>query len=192
MPSAEPTAERGDHDRQRDVRRLAKLLRDGGYTCDQSKHLVAEARRRVGLTPPKRGRGAVDRLTSDELEALPNEAYEQSGTRGLMVRTLVETGSRVGAFCRMRADDVSFANLEVRVIDKGHLRDTCWSVGCHVSGPILKGDRRNQPEAAPTRSQSRALVVPEGRLSRTAEASRVGTTLWNRPRRSALADFESL
>ncbi|MEL6713841.1 MAG: DUF3435 domain-containing protein, partial [Planctomycetota bacterium] len=95
---------------------MARLLRDGGYTYDQSKHLVAEARRRVGLTPPKRRRGAVDRLTSDELDALLIEAYEQSGTRGLMVRTLVETGSRVGAFCRMRADDVSFADLEVRVV----------------------------------------------------------------------------
>ena len=36
-----------------------------------------------------------------------------------MVRALVETGSRVGAFCRMRAEDVSFADLEVRVVDKG-------------------------------------------------------------------------
>lgn len=119
MPPTAVPPQPGDHDRQRDVRRLSKLLRDGGYTYDQSKHLVAEARRRVGLTPPKRKRGAVDRLTSDELDALLNEAYEQSGTRGLMVRTLVETGSRVGAFCRMRADDVSFADLEVRVVDKG-------------------------------------------------------------------------
>ena len=35
----------------RDVRCVAKLLRDGGYSYDQSKHLIAEARRRVGLTP---------------------------------------------------------------------------------------------------------------------------------------------
>ena len=108
-----------DHDRQRDVRRVAKLLREGGYTYDQSKHLIAEARRRVGLTPPRRKKGAVDRLTSDELEALLDAAYEESGTRGLMVRTLVETGSRVGAFCRMRAEDISFADREVRVVDKG-------------------------------------------------------------------------
>jgi integrase/recombinase XerD len=119
MPLTDDPPQPGDHDRQRDVRRLAKLLRDGGYTYDQSKHLVAEARRRVGLTPPRRRRGAVDRLTSEELDALLDTAYEQSGTRGLMVRALVETGSRVGAFCRMRADDVSFADLEVRVVDKG-------------------------------------------------------------------------
>ena len=119
MPPTHAPPQSGDHDRQRDVRRLAKLLRDGGYTNDQSKHLVAEARRRVGLTPPKRRRGAVDRLTSEELDALLNEAYEQSGTRGLMARTLVETGSRVDAFCRMRADYVSFTDLEVRVVDKG-------------------------------------------------------------------------
>ena len=119
MPLIDDPLQRGEHDRQRDVRRLAKLLRDGGYTYDQSKHLVAEARRRVGLTPPRRRKGAVDRLTSEELDALLDRAYEQSGARGLMVRTLVETGSRVGAFCRIRAEDISFADLELRVVDKG-------------------------------------------------------------------------
>ena len=31
-------------DRTRDVRCVAKLLRGGGYSYDQSKHLIAEAR----------------------------------------------------------------------------------------------------------------------------------------------------
>ena len=38
-------------DRTSDVHRVVKLLRDGGYSCHQSKHLIAEARRLVGLTP---------------------------------------------------------------------------------------------------------------------------------------------
>ena len=37
------------HDRQRDIRRVAKILRDGGYSYDQSKHLFAEARRYSNL-----------------------------------------------------------------------------------------------------------------------------------------------
>ena len=53
---------------------MAKLLRDGGYSYDQSKHLIAEARRRVGLTPPHRKKGSVDRLTREELEALRRAA----------------------------------------------------------------------------------------------------------------------
>ncbi len=49
---------------------MAKLLRDGGYSYDQSKHLIAEARRRVGLTSSQPKKGSVERLTREELEAL--------------------------------------------------------------------------------------------------------------------------
>ena len=68
-------------DRTEDGRRVAKLLRDGGYSYDQSKHLIAEARRRVGMTPPQRKQGSVDQLTREELEALLSAAYARSGTQ---------------------------------------------------------------------------------------------------------------
>ena len=60
--------------RTRDVRCVAQLLRDGGYSYDQSKHLIAEARRRVRLTPPQRKKGSVERLTREELKALRRAA----------------------------------------------------------------------------------------------------------------------
>ena len=111
--------ESAHHTRQADVRRLAKILRDGAYSYDQSKHLIAEARKAVGLALPRRKRGSVERLTRDELEALLAEAYDASGVRGLLLRTLLETGSRVGAFSRMRVEDISFSELEIRITDKG-------------------------------------------------------------------------
>lgn len=111
------------HDRQRDIRRLAKMLRDGGYTYDQSKHLVAEARKAVGLTPPKRKKGSVDRLTSREVGELLDAAYEgQGATKGLMVRTLLETATRAGAFCQLRAKHLSFREREIEVVGKGDKR----------------------------------------------------------------------
>ncbi len=73
--------EAAKHNRQADVRRLVKILRDGAYSYDQSKHLIAEARKAVGLAPPRRKRGSVERLTRDELEALLAEAYGASGVR---------------------------------------------------------------------------------------------------------------
>ena len=112
-----------DHDRQRDARRLAKLLREGDYSYDQSAHLFKLAREMVGLQPPKRRqKGAAERLNSEELDAFLRAAYEHSGRRGLMMRALFETGMRVGAFARLDAEQISFGDLEVRVHGKGDKR----------------------------------------------------------------------
>ena len=109
-----------DHDRQKDARRVAKILRDGGYSYDQSAHLFKRARQLSSLSPPKRKRqGTAKRLTSDELEAFLQAAYDHSGRRGLMMRTLFETGSRVGTFVRIGAEDISFGDLEIRITGKG-------------------------------------------------------------------------
>ncbi len=105
--------------RQQDIRRVAKILRDGNYAYDQSKDLFKAARQRVGLQVSKQKKGSVDRLTKDEFEAFLNTAYARSGAQGLLIRTLLETGSRVSAFCRMRVEDISFSELEIRITDKG-------------------------------------------------------------------------
>ncbi len=105
--------------RQQDIRRVAKILRDGNCTYDQSKDLFKAARQRVGLQVAKQKKGSVDRLTKDEFESFLNTAYSRSGVQGLLIRTLLETGSRVSAFCRMRVEDLSFSELEIRITDKG-------------------------------------------------------------------------
>ena len=109
-----------DSSLQRDIGALTRLLQRGGYSYDQSTYLFAEARKRAGLSSPKRNKsGAVDRLTREELEAFLEAAYNCSGRRGLMMRTLFETGSRVGTFVGIGAEDLSLADLEIRVVGKG-------------------------------------------------------------------------
>ena len=100
---------------QRDARRIAKILRDGGYSYRQSKYLIKLAREDVGLSPPKSEGGSVKRLTVEEQDAFVDAAYERSGKRGLMMRLLLETGCRVGAFVKMRAEDIAFRELEIRI-----------------------------------------------------------------------------
>ena len=100
---------------QRDARRIAKILRDGGYSYRQSKYLIKLAREDVGLSPSKSKGGSVDRLTAEEQDAFVDAAYERSGKRGLMMRLLLETGCRVGAFVTMRAEDIAFRELEIRI-----------------------------------------------------------------------------
>ena len=115
--------------RQQDIRKVAKILRDGNYTYDQSKDLFKAARQRVGLQVSKQKKGSVDRLTKDEFEAFLNTAYARSGVQGLLIRTLLETGSRVSAFCRMRVEDLSFRNLRSGSTTKEIRRETCPSSG---------------------------------------------------------------
>jgi integrase/recombinase XerD len=112
-----------DHDRQRDIRRVAKILRDGNYSYDQSKHLFARAREEVGLSPPKRETGSVRRLNTDEVRDLLDASYNHLGaTKGLMVRTLLETATRVGTFCELRVQHLSLTDQEIEVVGKGNKR----------------------------------------------------------------------
>ncbi|MCS4173840.1 tyrosine-type recombinase/integrase [Salinibacter ruber] len=105
-----------DHDRQDDIRKVAKILRDGNYSYDQSADLIKKARREVGLSPPDRsGQGSPERLSSEEQEAFLNAAYDRDGRTGLMMRTLLETGARVSAFVKIRVEDISFRDLEIRL-----------------------------------------------------------------------------
>ncbi len=105
-----------DHDRQADIREVAKILRDGKYSYDQSADLFKKARREVGLSPPERsGEGSPERLSSEEQESFLNAAYDRDGRTGLMMRTLLETGARVSAFVKIRVEDISFQDLEIRL-----------------------------------------------------------------------------
>ena len=105
-----------DHDRQADIRKVAKILRDGTYSYDQSADLFKKARREVGLSPPDRsGQGSPERLSSEEQEAFLEAAYDHDGRTGLMMRTLLETGARASAFVEIRVEDISFRDLEIRL-----------------------------------------------------------------------------
>ena len=105
-----------DHDRQADIRKVAKILRSGKYSYDQSADLFKKARREVGLSPPDRsGQGSPERLSTEEQEAFLKAAYDRDGRTGLMMRTLLETGARVSAFVKIRVEDVAFRDLEIRL-----------------------------------------------------------------------------
>lgn len=108
---------------KRDAARVAKILRDGGYTYNQSARLIRLARKDVGLRRSKGTRGTPDRLNREQLDDFVRAAYEHSARRGLMMHTLIDTGMRVASFARLDAEDIDFRDLEIRVVHKGRRRD---------------------------------------------------------------------
>jgi integrase/recombinase XerD len=88
------------------ARATAKLWRTHHLTYDQTKHVVAQARRELQLAAPRERRRTVERLDRAEVEQLIEAAYRHSSQRGLIVKTLFYTGARVSEFVQIHVQDL--------------------------------------------------------------------------------------
>jgi integrase/recombinase XerD len=88
------------------VRETARLWRKHHLGYDQTKYVVEQVRRCLGLAPPASRPRTVERLDRAEVERLIATAYRNGGRRGLMVKTLFLTGARVSEFVHIKAEDL--------------------------------------------------------------------------------------
>ena len=94
---------------ERASREIADLLIREGIDYTQTKAVFKAARQKAGLKAPKEKRGSPDRLTLEEELRFIDQAYTQSGLIGLMMQTLLETGTRVSEFTALRVEHISLA-----------------------------------------------------------------------------------
>jgi integrase/recombinase XerD len=85
-----------------------KLWRQYHLTYDQTHYVAKEVRRALAIEPPKMRKRVVARLSRDEERKLIAHAYRVQGTRGLLVKTLFQTGARVSEFVNITAGEVFF------------------------------------------------------------------------------------
>ena len=83
-----------------------KLWRRAHLTYDQTRHVAKAARRALALTAPETRAHVVARLSQEEERRLIAQAYRMLGVRGLLIKTLFQTGARVSEFVNIRAADV--------------------------------------------------------------------------------------
>lgn len=88
-----------------------KLWRKHHLTYDQTKQVVAQARRALQLSAPRTRRRTMERLDRVEVGALIDAAYRRSSRHGLMVKTLFYTGARVSEFVHIQVTDL-YLNLD--------------------------------------------------------------------------------
>lgn len=87
----------------------AKLWRKHHLNYDQTKHVVEQTRRELGLEAPRERRRTVERLDRDEIERLIETAYGHSSRYGFLVKMLFYTGARVSEFVQLRVEDLHLA-----------------------------------------------------------------------------------
>jgi integrase/recombinase XerD len=117
MPRSQPRSRRnkvrgqnGEANFLREVaKQTAKLWRKHHLTYDQTKHVVEQTRRELGVEAPRERRRTVERLDCIEVERLIESAYGHSSQYGFMVKMLFYTGARVSEFVQLRVEDLHLA-----------------------------------------------------------------------------------
>lgn len=85
-----------------------KLWRQHHLTYDQTRYVAKEVRHALAVERPKTRQRVVARLSRDEETRLITHAYRMKGERGLLIKTLFQTGARVSEFVNLKAEDVFF------------------------------------------------------------------------------------
>jgi integrase/recombinase XerD len=85
-----------------------KLWRQYHLTYDQTHYVAKEVRRALAIERPKTRNHVVVRLSREEERQLIAHAYRVQGTRGLLIKTLFQTGARVSEFVNIKANEVFF------------------------------------------------------------------------------------
>jgi integrase/recombinase XerD len=96
----------------------AKLWRKYHLTYDQARYVTKEVRRTLGVKRIKVRKRVIQRLSRDEEQRLIHIAYRDKGERGLLIKTLFQTGVRVSEFVNIRVEDF-FLDEAMMLITQG-------------------------------------------------------------------------
>ena len=88
------------------VQETFRLWRKHHLGYDQTKYVVEQLRRRLGLKPPRTRNRTVARLEPSEVQRLIHTTYRSQSKYGLMIKTLFQSGARVAEFVHIRVEDL--------------------------------------------------------------------------------------
>jgi integrase/recombinase XerD len=106
---------KSDPDLQAVIKATEKLWRRHHLTYDQTRYVAKEVRRALEMERPQSRVRLIERLSREEERRLIDTAYRLPGTRGLLIKTLFQTGARVSEFVHIQVEDVFFEEQMIRI-----------------------------------------------------------------------------
>jgi integrase/recombinase XerD len=85
-----------------------KLWRQHHLSYDQCRYVAKEVRQALQIARPTTRKWVVDRLSREEERQLIAHAYRMKGARGLLIKTLFQTGARVSEFVNIKVEECFF------------------------------------------------------------------------------------
>ena len=105
---APPQKAKSEPDLQAVIKATRKLWRRHHLSYDQTRYVAKEVRRALELERPQVRIRVIERLSREEERRLIETAYRLTGTRGLLIKTLFQTGARVSEFVAIEVGDFFF------------------------------------------------------------------------------------
>jgi integrase/recombinase XerD len=90
------------------IKATEKLWRRHHLSYDQTRYVAKEVRRALEIERPQSRVRVIDRLSGEEERRLIDTAYRLPGARGLLIKTLFQTGARVSEFVAVGVGDFFF------------------------------------------------------------------------------------
>ena len=106
---------KSDPDLQAVIKATEKLWRRHHLTYDQTRYVAKEVRRALEIERPQSRVRIIERLSREEERRLIDTAYRVPGKRGLLIKTLFQTGARVSEFVHIQVEDVFFDEQMIRI-----------------------------------------------------------------------------
>jgi integrase/recombinase XerD len=106
---------KSDPDLHAVIQATEKLWRRHHLTYDQTRYVAKEVRRALEIERPQGRVRIIERLSREEERRLIDTAYRLPGTRGLLIKTLFQTGARVSEFVHIQVKDVFFDEQMIRI-----------------------------------------------------------------------------
>ena len=103
-----PSAKTQSTPLDRIITETLKLWRKYHLTYDQTRYVAKEVRRALAIARPPTRQRVIARLSRTEEERLIAQAYRMPGVRGLLIKTLFQTGARVSEFVQVQVPEVYF------------------------------------------------------------------------------------
>jgi integrase/recombinase XerD len=156
-------------DLQAVIKATEKLCRRDHLTYDQTRYVAKEVRRALKVQRPQSRVRVIERLSGEEERRLIHTAYRLPGPRGLLIKTLLQTGARISEFVHIQVEDVYFEE-EMILIRQGkggkpryvpilpelaqelqtHLRGRAKGYLCETNRHVAFSPRRIQPRVKET------------------------------------------
>jgi integrase/recombinase XerD len=97
------------------IAETAKLWRRHHLTYDQIRYVSKEVRKALGVSRVKVRKRVVQRLSREEERRLIQATYRDKSEHGLLIKTLLMTGTRITEFVNLRVQNFFFEEAMIPV-----------------------------------------------------------------------------